>query len=88
LGVRDIHNLDDQFNYKLDKLNEADIDERDWKAIQILIRHQDTQRGLAANTNVNNCSDLRLSPERADTALVDTKREDIDALLSEYKHEH
>ena len=87
-SVRDIHNFDDQFKYQLDKLDEADIDERDRKAIRELIRYQDTQRGLAASTNVNNCSDLRLSAERADTALVDMEREDIDALLFEYKHEH
>jgi integrase len=87
-SVRDIHNFDDQFKYQLDKLDEADIDERDRKAIRELIRYQDTQRGLAASTNVNNCSDLRLSAERADTALVDMEREDVDALLFEYKHEH
>jgi integrase len=87
-SVRDIHNFDDQFKYQLDKLNEADIDERDREAIREFIRYQDTQRGLAASTNVNNCSDLRLSAERADTPLVDMDRSDVDALLFEYKHEY
>lgn len=62
------------------------IDDRDRKAIKDLIRYQDTQRGLVDSTNVNNCSDLRLSAERADTPLVDMDREDVDALLLEYKH--
>jgi integrase len=85
-NVKDIHNFDEQFQYQLQKLEEADIDERDRKAIKDLIRYQDTQRGLAASTNVNNCSDLRLSAERADTPLVNMDREDVDALLFEYKH--
>jgi integrase len=87
-NVGDIHNFDDQFQYQLGKLDEADIDDRDRKAIKGLIRYQDTQRGLAASTNVNNCSDLRLSAERADTPLVDMGREDVDALLFEYKHSY
>ncbi|WP_256298919.1 site-specific integrase [Haloarchaeobius salinus] len=87
-NVTDIHNFDDQFQYQLDKLDGADIDDRDRKAIKDLIRYQDTQRGLAASTNVNNCSDLRLSAERADTPLVDMDREDVDALLFEYKHNY
>jgi len=87
-NVGDIHNFDDQFQYQLDKLDEADIDDRDRKAIKDLIRYQDTQRGLAASTNVNNCSDLRLSAERADTPLVDMDREGVDALLFEYKHNY
>ncbi|AFO58948.1 MULTISPECIES: hypothetical protein [unclassified Natrinema] len=52
-----------------------------------LIPYRDTQRNLAASTTVNNCSDLRLSAERADTPLVDMERKDIGALLFEYKHE-
>lgn len=53
-SVGDIHNFGDQFKYQLDKLDDADIDERDRKAIKELIRYQDTQRNLAASTNVNN----------------------------------
>jgi integrase len=86
-SVRDIHNFGDQFQYQLRKLEEADIDDRDREAIKEFIRYQDTQRGLAASTNVNNCSDLRLSAERADTPLVDMDRSDVDALLFEYKHQ-
>lgn len=87
-SVSDIHNFSDQFQYQLDKLDEADIDDRDRQAIAEFIRYQDTQRGLAASTNVNNCSDLRLSAERADTPLVEMNRSDVDALLFEYKHEY
>lgn len=87
-SVSDIHNFGDQFKYQLDKLNEADIDERDREAIAEFIRYQDTQRGLAASTNVNNCSDLRLSTERADTPLVEMDRSDVDALLFDYKHDY
>jgi len=87
-SVSDIHNFDDQFRYQLEKLDEADIDDRDRAAIREFIRYQDTQRGLAASTNVNNCSDLRLSAERADTPLVEMGREDVDALLFAYKHDH
>jgi len=83
-SVSDIHNFGDQFKYQLDKLAEADIDERDREAIREFIRYQDTQRGLAASTNVNNCSDLRLSAERADTPLVDMERSNIDELLFRY----
>lgn len=86
--VSDIHNFGDQFRYQLDKLDEADIDERDPEAIKEFIRYQDTKRGLAASTNVNNCSDLRLSPERADTPLVEMDRSGVDALLFEYKHDY
>ncbi|QAU12831.1 integrase [Halorubrum sp. BOL3-1] len=86
-SVNDIHNFSDQFQYQLRKLDDADIDERDRKAIKELIRYQDTQRNLAASTNVNNCSDLRLSAERADTPLVDMERSDVDELLFRYKHE-
>ena len=86
-AVDDIHNFGDQFTNQLRKLDEADIDERDTKAIKEFIRYQDTQRELAASTSINNCSDLRLSAERADTPLVDMEREDVDALLFEYKHE-
>jgi len=87
-SVSDIHNFGDQFKYQLDKLAEADIDERDREAIREFIRYQDTQRGLAASTNVNNCSDLRLSAERADTPLVEMDRSDVDALLFEYRHDY
>ena len=87
-SVSDIHNFDGQFKYQLDKLNKADIDEHDRDAIKELIRYQDTQRGLAASTNVNNCSDLRLSAKRADTPLVEMDRSDVDALLFEYKHDY
>jgi len=87
-SVRDIHGFDDQFTYQLDKLDEAAIDERDRDAIMEFIRYQDTQRGLAASTNTNNCSDLRLSAERADTPLVEMDRSDVDALLFEYKHDY
>jgi hypothetical protein len=86
-SVSDIHNFGDLFDYQLRKLEEADIDERDREAIQDFIRYQDTQRGLAASTNLNNCSDLRLSAERADTPLIEMSREDVDALLFDYKHE-
>jgi hypothetical protein len=72
-SVRDIHNFGDQFTNQLQKLGEAveekRIDPRDEEAIREFIPYQDTQRGLAASTNVNNCSDLRLSAERADTPL-------------------
>jgi len=87
-SVSDIHNFGDQFQYQLDKLAEADIDDRDREAVMEFIRYQDTQRGLAASTNVNNCSDLRLSAERSDTPLVEMDRSDVDALLFEYKHEY
>lgn len=86
-SVNDIHNLGDQFQYQLDKLEEADIDERDRKAIKAFIRYQDTQRDLAVSTNVNNLSDLRLSAERSDTPLVEMEREDVDELLFSYKHD-
>ena len=86
-SVSDIHNFSGQFQYQLQKLDDADVDERDRKAIKELIRYQDTQRNLAASTNVNNCSDLRLSAERADTPLVDMERSDVDELLFRYKHE-
>ena len=86
-SVRDIHNFGAQFTYQLEKLDEADIDDRDREAIAEFIRYQDTQRGLAANTSVNNCSDLRLSAERAEKPLVDMDREDVDELLFAYKHE-
>lgn len=86
-SVSDIHNFDDQFDYQLRKLEVADIDERDREAIRDFIRYQDTQRGLAASTNLNNCSDLRLSAERADTPLVEMGREDVDELLFGYKHD-
>ena len=87
-SVSDIHNFGDQFTQQLEKLDEADIGDRDRKAIKQFIRYQDAQRGLAASTNVNNCSDLRLSATRADTPLMDMTREDVDALLFEYKHDH
>lgn len=87
-SVSDIHNFSDQFQYQLEKLDDADIDDRDRAAIREFIRYQDTQRGLAESTNVNNCSDLRLSAERADTPLVDMERADVDELLFEYKHTH
>lgn len=86
-SVGDIHNFSDQFQYQLQKLEDADIDDRDRRAIKELIRYQDTQRNLAASTNVNNCSDLRLSAERAETPLVDMERADVDELLFRYKHE-
>jgi integrase len=86
-SVNDIHNLGDQFQYQLDKLEEADIDERDREAIKSFIRFQDTQRNLAVSTNVNNLSDLRLSAERSDTPLVEMDREDVDDLLFRYKHD-
>jgi len=47
-SVTDIHNFDDQFRYQLEKLEEADIDDRDAEAVREFIRYQDTQRGLAA----------------------------------------
>lgn len=87
-SVNDIHNFDEQFKGQLDKLAEADIDEHDREAIQEFIRYQDTQLGLAASTNVNICSALRLSAERADTPLVEMDRSGVDELLFEYKHEH
>jgi integrase/recombinase XerD len=86
-SVNDIHNLGDQFQYQLDKLEEADIDERDREAIKSFIRFQDTQRNLAVSTNVNNLSDLRLSAERSDTPLVEMDREGVDDLLFRYKHD-
>ena len=87
-SVTDIHNFDEQFSHQLDKLAEADIDERDRRAIREFIQYQDTQRGLAASTNVNSCSALRLSAERGDTPLMEMNRSDVDALLFEYKHEY
>ena len=87
-SVTDIHNFEEQFKCQLDKLAEADIDERDRQAIQEFIRYQDTQLGLAASTNLNSCSALRLSAERADTPLVDMGRSDVDGLLFDYKHEY
>ena len=87
-SVTDIHNFDEQFSQQLDKLAEADIDERDRRAIREFIQYQDTQRGLAASTNVNSCSALRLSAERGDTPLMEMNRSDVDALLFEYKHEY
>jgi hypothetical protein len=79
--VSDIHNFDGQFNYQLNKFNEADIDERDRDAIEDPIRYQDTPHGLAASTNINNCSDLCLSVNRSDTPLVEMDRSNIDALF-------
>ena len=87
-SVSDIHNIEDQFTYQLEKLDEADIDEHVSQAIRGFIRYQNTQRGLAASTNVNNCSDLRLSAERADTPLMEMERSEVDALLFDYKHDY
>ena len=84
--IGDIHGLDDQFTNQLSRLEDADIDEADRKAIRSFIRNQDVQRGLAASTLVNNLSHLRLSAERSDIPLTEMDREDVDGLLFQYKH--
>ncbi|EJN60457.1 tyrosine-type recombinase/integrase [Halogranum rubrum] len=85
--IDDIHGFGEQFTNQLQRLEEADIDEADRKAIRSFIRHQDVQRGLAASTLVNNLSHLRLSAQRSDTPLTEMDREDVDGLLFRYKHE-
>jgi len=87
VSVSDIHNFDDQFKQQLQRVDKADIDDRDREAIKEFVRYQDTQRGLAASTNVKNCSNLRLSAERAEKPLLQMERSDVDALLFDFKHE-
>ncbi|MXR41244.1 tyrosine-type recombinase/integrase [Halobaculum sp. WSA2] len=85
--LTDIHGFGEQFQNQLAKLEEADIDDADRKAIRAFTRYQDTQRDLATSTLVNNLSDLRLCAERADLPLVKMEREDVDELLFRYKHD-
>jgi len=84
--IEDIHGFGSQFTNQLQRLAEADIDEDDRKGIRSFIQHQDVQRSLAASTLVNEISDLRLCAKRSEVPLMEMDREDVDALLFEYKH--
>jgi len=84
--IEDIHGFGSQFTNQLQRLAEADIDEDDRKGIQSFVQHQDVQRSLAKSTLVNDLSDLRLCAQRSEVPLMEMDREDVDALLFEYKH--
>jgi integrase len=85
--VDDIQGFGQQYRNQRQKLENADIDERDKQKVAKFIRVQDTNEDLEESTLVNHLSNLRLTAERNETALVDMDKEDVDEALYNLKRD-
>ena len=85
--VDDIQGFGQQYRNQRQKLEDADIDERDKQKVAKFIRFQDTNEDLEESTLVNHLSNLRLTAERNETALVDMDKEDVDEALYNLKRD-
>lgn len=79
--VNDAGNLAKKLARQLELLEEADIDERDRDAIRAFYSHR-RARGNETTTLTADLSTLRCASERADVALVDMSKTDVDDLLT------
>lgn len=76
-----------KFDNQLEKLREADIDERDRDAILKLVRQWDSEHSINQGTIVSYINRLRLSSERADMPLVEMDKDAVDSFVFDLKHE-
>lgn len=84
----DVQNYGAKFENQLEKLEEADIDERDREAIHEFIRAVDARGDVNQGTMVSNLNRLRLSAERGHMPLVEMDKSDVDQLIFDLRHEH
>ena len=74
----DVQGYGPKFENQLERLREADIDERDRKAILQLVRRWDASASINQGTIVSYLNRLRLSAERSDVPLVEMDLELLD----------
>lgn len=80
--VDDIHNISAAVERQWEKLEAADIGERDRDVIQRWVKHRRVHAGsYSDHTQVADLSKLRLAAERAATPLVDMGLDDVTALF-------
>lgn len=83
----DVQAYASKFENQLEKLREADIDERDRDAILKLVRQWDSEHSINQGTIVSYINRLRLSSERADMPLVEMDKDAVDSFVFDLKHE-
>lgn len=88
VDVDDVQGYATKFENQLEKLDAADIDERDRKAIHKFVRSVDARGQVNRGTMVSNLNRLRLSAERGPMPLVEMEKAAVDELLFSLKHEH
>lgn len=86
-SVYGIQGYGQKFESQLELLEAADIDEEDRTAIERFIRWEDAQDDVNTGTMVSHLNRLRLSAERADTALTAMELDDVNISLSRLKRE-
>ena len=85
VNTDEVQKYQSKFENQRRLLREADIDERDRDRIQAFVRHEDER--VKIGTLVSNLNRLRLSAERADTALVEMDADDVDSFLFSLNHD-
>ncbi|MDQ2053191.1 tyrosine-type recombinase/integrase [Halobellus sp. H-GB7] len=88
VGTEDVQGYARKFRNQYERVQDADIDERDREAILNFIHALDATGNLNEGTMGARINHLRLSSERADVPLVEMDKSDVDTLLFELNHEH
>lgn len=88
MGIDDVHNFEAKFDGQLDLLNDAPIEPDDKRAIKRFLRHLDASGDIQLSTMTNHVNKLRLSAERAGTALTEMDRDAVNDLLFSLNHDH
>lgn len=88
VGTDDVQRYSQKFQNQWERVQTADIDERDREAILAFVRALDATDEVNEGTLGARLNHLRLSAERADVPLVEMDRSDVDDLLFALKHEY
>jgi integrase len=85
--IGDVQRFEATYREQLNRLEEADIDERDREQIRRLVRRRNVE-GIQKSTNVGTLNRLRLAAERAHTPLVEFDADDYYALHDALELDH
>ena len=85
--IGDVQHFESAYKKQLEKLDEADIDNRDRQKIRALIRRRNVE-GIPKSTNVGTLNRARLAAERAHKPLIEFDADDYYALHDSLEIDH
>lgn len=88
VDATDVQGYEHKYESQMAKLEEADIDDADRKAIREFVVHQRANTDNNKGTIVNDINQLRLSSERGRMPLTEMEKPDVDELTIILEDEH
>jgi integrase len=88
VSTDDVQNYATKFENQLEKVETADIDDKDRDAIHNFVRSVDAAGDVNRGTMVSNLNRLRLAAERGPCPLVEMSMDDVEQLLFDLRHDH